>query len=279
MVDRSDGDRNRRRLVVPRQRREPGHALDHETDGWRAGRRRRLGLAPLEDLQRIQLRVDPGRPRQQLFVAPDLRDAAALQHDDGVGAPDGGQPVRDDERRAVAHQVLQRFLDQQLRFGVERRRRLVQDQDRRVLQQRARNRQALALPARQLLAALADAGLVLLRQRHDEIVRVRGARRRLDVVARRAGRSVRDVAGNRLVEQHRLLRHDADLRPQRRERHVADVRAVDEDAARGHVVEPRHQIHERRLARAAQADNRHRLAGPHRGTRRRGGCSSPLRRT
>ena len=82
--------------------------------------------------------------------------------------------------------------------------------------------------------ALADHRLVAVRQRDDELVRVGGARRRLDLL--RAGApcddSVRDVVGDRVVEQHRLLRHDADLPPQRGERHVAHVDAVDEDRAR-----------------------------------------------
>jgi hypothetical protein len=66
---------------------------------------------------------------------------------------------------------------------IERGRRLVEDQDRRVLQHRARNRHALLLAARQLQAALADRCLVTLRQTFDEVVNVRGARRRDHFIA------------------------------------------------------------------------------------------------
>ena len=83
-------------------------------------------------------------------------------------------------------------------------------------------------------------------------------------LARRVRRAVRDVGGDRVVEQHRLLRHERDLLAQRPQRHVADVDAVDEDRALRDVVEPRNQIDERRLARAAQADERDDLPGPHR---------------
>ena len=48
---------------------------------------------------------------------------------------------------------------------VDRRRRLVEDQDRRVLEERARDGDALALAAGELRAALAELGLVALRQR------------------------------------------------------------------------------------------------------------------
>ena len=88
--------------------------------------------------------------------------------------------MRDHERGAVAHQVRERVLHEQLGFGVERRGRFVQNQDGRVLQQGARDRQTLTLAAREPLPALADARLVLLRQRLDELVRVRGLCRRLD---------------------------------------------------------------------------------------------------
>ena len=124
----------------------------------------------------------PSGLREQLVVPADLDDAAALEHDDRVGAPDRGQPVRDDERRAVHHQVRERLLHEQLRFGVERGGRLVEDQNRRVLQQRARDRDPLALAAREPLAALADRRVVAVRQRRDEVVRVGGARGRLDLL-------------------------------------------------------------------------------------------------
>ena len=50
----------------------------------------------------------------------------------------------------------QRLLDAPLGFVVERRRGLVEDQDGRVLEQRARDGDALALAARQQRAAIAD---------------------------------------------------------------------------------------------------------------------------
>ena len=71
-----------------------------------------------------------------------------------------------------------RLLHQPLRFGVERARRLVEQQDRRILEDGAGERQALALAARQPQAAVADLGVVALRLRHDELVRRRRLRPR-----------------------------------------------------------------------------------------------------
>ena len=51
-------------------------------------------------------------------------------------------------------------MDQRFVMGVERAGRFVEDQDARVLEQDARDRQPLALAARELVAALADDGVV-----------------------------------------------------------------------------------------------------------------------
>ena len=56
----------------------------------------------------------------------------------------------------LAHQLLQAFLDRRLDLRIERRGRLVEHQDRRVLQDDAGDGDALALAAGELDAALAD---------------------------------------------------------------------------------------------------------------------------
>ena len=69
-------------------------------------------------------------------------------------------------------------LDDALALVVERAGRLVEDQDARVGDQRARDGDALALAARQARAALADDGVVALGQLEDEFVRAGELRRR-----------------------------------------------------------------------------------------------------
>jgi hypothetical protein len=64
------------------------------------------------------------------------------------------------------------------------------------------------------------------RQALDEVVDVRGARRRDHLVVARLGPAVADVVEDGVVEQHRVLRHDADRRAQARLRDVAEVLAV-----------------------------------------------------
>ena len=94
--------------------------------------------------------------RDQLGVAAALHHRAVLQHQDAVGADHAGQPVRQDQRGAPGHQPVERLLDHRLVLGIDRRQRLVQHQDRRVAQQRPGDRDALALAAGKLRAALAD---------------------------------------------------------------------------------------------------------------------------
>ena len=72
--------------------------------------------------------------------------------------------------------------------------------------------------------------------------------------------SVGDVLADRAGEEEDILLHDADLAPQRRERHVADIDAVDRDAARIDLVEAGQQRADRRLARAGWTDEGDRLA-------------------
>ncbi len=91
-------------------------------------------------------------------------------------------------------------------------------------------------------------------------MRFGGARRGLDLLARRVGAPEADVGRDRVGEQERVLEHDADVVAQRIEAHVANVGAVDRDAARVHVVEARQHQRDGRLARSRAADERDRFA-------------------
>ena len=76
--------------------------------------------------------------------------------------------------------------------------------------------------------------------------------------------AIGDVLADGAAEQEDVLLHDADLAAQRRERHVADVDAVDRDGAAVDLVEARQQRADRRLAGARGTDEGHGLAGPDR---------------
>ena len=53
-------------------------------------------------------------PREQFVVGADFDDTAVNDDDDAVGAAHRRQPMRDHERRAVGHQMFERFLHRAL---------------------------------------------------------------------------------------------------------------------------------------------------------------------
>ena len=165
-----------------------------------------------------------------------------------------------------AEQPPQALLDAPLGVHVDVRGRLVEHQDPRVGDQRARERDELALAGRELHAALADLGVVAVLAARDELVA-----RRPRAPPRSTSSSRRVAAGRR-----RCCRGSCPLNRKPScgtipicERSdalgdVAQVVPVDEHAARRRVVEARHELGERRLAGAGRADQRHGLPGRHR---------------
>ena len=184
-----------------------------------------------------------------------LDNAAMIEHEDFVGVDDGREAVRNDQCRAIARDFGELGLDHFLGACVECAGGFVKHQNRRILEQRACDRHALLFATREFQTALAYAGVVALRQTLDEIMDMRCARRGDHLLARCLRFAVGDVVVNRVVEQHRVLRHDADRRAQRFLRDFADVLSVDRDAPRIDIVEAVQQTRQRRLARTGGADH------------------------
>jgi hypothetical protein len=80
-------------------------------------------------------------------VAALADDAAMVHHHDAFQPLNGGEAMGDDDRRASGHQVLEPDLHQPLVFGIECARRLVEQKQRRIAQDGARDCNALALSA------------------------------------------------------------------------------------------------------------------------------------
>src|SRR3954469_18303775 len=203
---------------------------------------------------------------EQLLVRALLDDAPCLEHDEAVHARDGGKTVRDRDHRLALHQVEKLLLDRELDLAVERRGRLVEHQDRSVLQDDAGERDALALAAGELHPAFADvrgvAGApVPVAQPKDELVRLRFRRRRGDLCVGGAGPPVADVGCDRAVQERGVLRHHADRRAQAFLRRTGDVLVVDQDPSGLELVEAQQEVDERRLPRAGSTDQADALPG------------------
>ena len=85
------------------------------------------------------------RPRPAARCGCPARRSAAVHHQDGVGVADRRQSVRDDEAGTTRAQRRHRPLDEHLGASVDRARRLVEDEDRRVGEERPGDREQLLL--------------------------------------------------------------------------------------------------------------------------------------
>src|SRR5690242_14985843 len=93
-------------------------------------------------------------------MRPLLDDAPLVEHDEPVHPRDSRQAVGDGDHRLAFHEVGELLLDGRLDLAVQSRSRLVEDEDRRVLEDDACYGDALALTAGQLHPTLADMRLV-----------------------------------------------------------------------------------------------------------------------
>ena len=197
-----------------------------------------------------------------------LLDPPAVEHDDPVGAPHRGEPVRDDQARDAARQVEERVVELGLAPRVELRGGLVEHQHRCAVphrEQRPGEGDALPLAAGQVAAAGQRA-----RQRRvepggevvEQVAEAHPEQLGPDavVVLAVADRTHRDVLPQRhLIAQVVLERDGEGALP-----HIgvegAQIHAVHRHGARAGLVDAGEQLDERRLARAVDADERRRRA-------------------
>mmetsp|Transcript_115313 Transcript_115313/g.333122 ORF Transcript_115313/g.333122 Transcript_115313/m.333122 type:complete len:389 (+) Transcript_115313:239-1405(+) len=177
-----------------------------------------------------------------------------------------GEPVRDEHHAASASHCADQFFEGLLHLplvlGVERGRGLVEKQDRGLAEQRPRDGEPLLLPAAKPHPALADHRAIAFVQVSDELVGVRGARRRDDLLVGHQVvlKAIREVLADWAAEDLRLLLHDAHPLLVAPQVVVGERPVVDEDDAGLGVVKSEQQAHERALAGAASADHRDRAA-------------------
>ena len=153
-------------------------------------------------------------------------------------------------------QPAEASLDAPLGADVDGGGRLVEDEDARIGEERAGERDELALAEREPEAALADFGVVALRELRDERIGADGRRRGFDLRSRCARAAEGDVVRDRAREEEPLLRDDPELPPERGLRDVAEIGPVDRDSSVARVVEAREQLRDGRLPGSRVADER-----------------------
>ncbi len=189
----------------------------------------------------------------ELARAGDLLDATLVHHDDAVGDLHRlFLVVRHEHRRGVRLLVQPPQPDAQLRAHarVERAERLVQEQHLRFRSERARERHALALPARELRGVAVPEALQL-----HEVEQVVDARPQLRLGPLPDRQPERDVVTHRHVLEGRVvLEHEPDAALLRGERRR--VLAGEPDRARVGRLEPRDDAQQGGLAGARRAEQR-----------------------
>ena len=129
-------------------------------------------------------------------MCPSLRYPVFGDDDDLIRAPDGGQPVRDGDGGPVFREFLQALLDPAFALIVQGAGRFVQDQDGRILQEHAGNRDALFLSAGEAGAAFSHKGIVSVRQLFDKVMDIGAFRGRDDLIHGSSGPAVGDVVAD-----------------------------------------------------------------------------------
>ena len=97
-------------------------------------------------------------------------------------------------------QPVQSLLDLALRFGVNARRRLIQNQQRRILQDRSRNGYSLLFTDALPYPALAHSSVQAGRQPRNKLIRVRRAKRLPNLRLGRIGFSEQQIFTDRSVK-------------------------------------------------------------------------------
>jgi hypothetical protein len=217
----------------------------------------------LEQLAPVHLRVEAA-VLEKLTMRAALDDAPFVEDEDLVRILDGRDAVRNYDAGAFAHHAAHAAEYFRLRVRVHRRQRVVEDEDARILRDRACDRGALLLSSRQGHAALADHRVVARREVLDVFVELRDIARPVELrIGELLIETEAHVLAQRDREQEGLLGHVADGATELLQGTPPDVDAVDEDLALLDVEEPWDEIDDRRFAGPGRPDDRERSARGH----------------
>src|ERR1700687_5659201 len=97
--------------------------------------------------------------RHQFIESSAFDHMSTVEHKDARGIANGREPVGDHESRASLHHFIESGVNLGFGDGIQRAGRLIEDQDRRILQQCPRDLQPLPLAAGEHAPALAKIGL------------------------------------------------------------------------------------------------------------------------
>ena len=193
--------------------------------------------------------------RRWAITTPCSTSEPALQDQDVVDLLHRAQAMGDHHPGAALEQRLECVLDLALRDRVEPCRRLVQDHDGGIAQERARQGESLRLARGQGELPAADDSVQPCRlagEPRQQTEPVEGCLQAA-IVDRRVEQA--QVVADGAAEELHLLGHHGDRQAQRRQPVLAQVHAIQRDAPGARVVEPRQQPRHRGLAAATAAED------------------------
>ena len=198
---------------------------------------------------------------EKFVMRPLFGNDASLENDDLMRVANRAQPMGNGNYGASLHQPLEGFHHELLGFGVERGRRLVENQDWRVADDGASDADPLPLTAGKRGAALTDHRIKTMRHFGDEFFGIGKPGRLLNVALRGVGPAVGNVLANRAAKEDGVLLDKPYLVAQAIECEFAELDAVDCHAAARGVIESRDQTYDCGFAAAGWANDSDTLPG------------------
>ena len=148
----------------------------------------------------------------------------------------------DDDGGPIVRKVLDGVLDERLGFCIDGGRGLVQDENRRILEDRPRDRETLFLTTREPDTTLANNRIVSVRQTQNERFSIGRARCFNQFFFRCIRSAEQDVVTDRSVEEEYVLEYTGDILSEKVELQVADVVTTDANGPRLNIVESRDEV-------------------------------------
>ncbi len=146
-------------------------------------------------------------------MVADGDDTAGIHNHNTIHLLNGRQTMRDDQCRTVFHQTFQRHLHQPLTFGIQRTGSLIQQQDRRIFQDRPRNCHALSLTTGQARTTLTEEGVKTFRQCTDKLIGRRCDCRLFNCKIIGIRFTIANIFTGAVTKQNRFLGHQSNLLP------------------------------------------------------------------
>ncbi len=197
-------------------------------------------------------------------MGPALRQSAVIDNNDAIGISQSGEAVRNGKGGAIVGHFVNGILNQLFGFGIQCRGCLIQNQNRRIMYQCARNGNALPLTARKRIAFFANKRIVPFRQSHDKIMRICRTCRRYDLFIACMRVGVSNIFQHRTGKQVRFLQNHTHLRTKRVLRHFLQIDAVNGDTSAPGIVHTHNQINQCTFPASRMPDNTNHLACFHR---------------